>query len=264
MSLTIERFVTTGFAWSRPAPSSQKNYRNHVTQFEAFLKGINKSASDGNVTDQDILDFLEYIKSKYHPNSVTSKMTVVKSYFRWLVKEGILASLPRIQSQPKIKAQHKELCSSDLDIMIKNMEGDKLNKQRDLAMFSLIVYCGFKTKEVVTMNVEDTNLITAKMTLTKNHRYTIGIRTETYSFLAALPEVRAYANAKKQNNIYWTPLFSTNDKEPFFLNKHRLRISGRSLRRRLMTCLETPKSFSMRDLRYTYLKNLDRVKAESK
>lgn len=251
MSLVIEKFVTTGFGWKSPALNSQKNYRNHILQFEAFLKDRNKAASDGTVTDQDISDYIEHLKAKYRQNSVAVKMAAVKSYFKWLKKEGALTSHPQIQSQRGVRVDHKELKAPDLEAVAKTMAGTNLYNQRDLAMFSLIVYCGFKTSEVVATNVEDVDFETGMITVEKEKR----------PFRAAFKEMRAYSTGKLQANFVagrqsaWIPE-NSDEKEPFFLNKHSSRISTRSVRRRLLGKLS---QHTMRDLRHTYLKNLDRI-----
>ncbi len=272
MSLTIEQFVTTGFGWTVPSPNSQKSYRNHILQFEAFLKERNKTAQDGTVSDQDILDYIEYLKSKYQPNTIAAKTAAVKSYFKWLKIKAPWIHKPYIRSFASVETTHKELDVADLRIMLKNMRGAALNKRRDLAMFSLMVYCGFKTSEIVAMNTEDVDFEAVQITVIKNRKYASGIpRKDKCSFRAAVAEMSTYKNAKLQQGfcwqnlamnakgLTWTPAGSDNEKEPFFLNKHRLRISGRSLRRRLMSYLGKNSSYGMRDLRHTYLKNLDRI-----
>ncbi len=252
MSLVIERFVTTGFGWKTPAPNSQKSYRNHISQFEAFLKDRNKAAPDGTVTDQDIADYIEHLKGKYQQNTVAVKIAAIKSYFKFLKKEGTLAFHPQIRSQKNIKPKHYELDASDIVAITKAMtasEGNLYN-QRDLAMFFLVVYCGFKTSEVATINVGDVDFETGVITVGKKNR----------PFRAALSEMVAYRTGKF---AHWQshPKVHVHDNsnDPFFLNKHSGRISTRSIRRRL---LKKSPSHTMRDLRHTYLKNLDKMNAD--
>ncbi len=265
MSLTIEQFVEKGFGWTNPSPNSQKSYRNHITQFEAFLKLRNKTAQDGTVSDQDILEYVEYLKSKYQPNTVAVKVAAIKSYFKWLKKEGALTYKPYIRSLPHGKPTYKELEASDLDRMVQNMTGDDLGKQRDLAIFSLIMYCGFKTEEIVATNTENVDFDACEITVVKNRKP----QKEKRSFRAASAEMLAYAKAKLQKGFYWkncsieldgkwAPAATKDKVEPFFLNRHHLRISGRSLRRRILAYLDNS-DYAMRDFRHTYLKNLDRI-----
>lgn len=258
MPLTIERFVTTGFGWKAPAPSSQKGYRNHIKQFEAFLKERNKVAEEGTVTDQDILDYVERLKSKYMPNTIATKIAVVKSYFKWLENQGIITHKPHIRSFPSVKITHKELDASDLNIITANMEGADVFSRRDQAAFALIVYSGFKTEEVVAVNAEDIDFEAAEVAIKKTRYGVSGFCTQTNkcSFRSAISEMKAYAEAKLQRGFCWHG--APPEKEPFFLNKHHRRISGRSLRRRINPHLKEPNS--MWDLRCTYLKNLNRIK----
>lgn len=250
MSLTIERFVEAGFGWPKPSPNSQKCYRNHISQFEDFLKSRNKTASDETVTDQDILDYIEQLKSKYSPNTVATKVAAIKSYFKWLTKQGLIHK-PIIQSQKNVKSIHKELSNSDLETVIKHFAGDGLYTRRDSAMFSLVIYCGFKTGEVVTVNTEDIDFENAEITVKK----------QKCSFRAAFKEIKTYADDKLQKGFHWKPLlidgFAKDEKEPFFLSKRHLRIGARSLRRRLMASMSA--THNMRDLRHTYLQNLNRI-----
>lgn len=252
MSLTIEQFVKTGFRCAKPSPSSQKNYQVHISQFEDFLKKRDKTAQDGTVADEDILEYVEHLKSKYRPNTIATKVAAIRSYFKWLKKEGALTYKPNIRSFSQVPVIHQEISKSDLNIMVQNMTSNVLNKQRDLAMFSLVLYCGFKTEEVVAINTEDVDFAAITITLCQSKK----------CFQAASSEMLVYAKAKARDNFCWELTYAPdadNEKEPFFLNKNHLRISGRSLRRRCLAYLEKSHSYNMRDLRYTYLKNLDRV-----
>lgn len=281
MSLIIERFIANGFGWKVLSPNSQKNYRTHILRFEAFLKTRSKSAHDGTVTDQDVADHVDQLKAKYHHNTVAVNIAAIKSYFKWLNKEGALTFKPTIKSLKHVEPEHKELTTSELDFIIKSMTESSpdhpdvchdLYKRRDLAMFSLMMYCGFKTEEVTAINVEDLDFENAEIMVksqkgSRKNSLTISPKQKR-SFRAALDEMKVYLTAKSKNGIFWKK-FAINEensqhktiseKEPFFLNKHCTRLSARSLRRRLLQNLENPKSHNIRDFRHTYLKNLDRV-----
>lgn len=248
MPLTIEQFVATGFGWGTSSPNSQKSYRNHISRFEAFLKKRNKTAPDGTVTDQDILDYVEHLKSKYRQNTIATRIAAIKSYFKWLGKQG-LTHQPVIRSQRHVKPEHKLMNNTDLKGVMTRMQGDTLNKQRDLVMFSLIACCGFKTEEVVAINTEDVDFENVKITINKEKR----------SFCASLTEMEAYMIAKLQNAFFWdnSVIEDGNEKEPFFLNKNHLRLGGRSLRRQLTKHMG--EEHNIRDLRHSYFKNLDEI-----
>lgn len=247
MSLTVEQFVTTGFGWSKPAETSQKNYRNHISQFERFLQSRNKTAKDGTVGDEDITDYIDALKSKYQPNTVAVKVAAIKSYFKWLRKTGSLTHCPYIRSQKSVKPEHKELDDAAVMSIIQNLRGESINKKRDLAMFSLIIFCGFKTEQVVAVNVEDIDF----------EECSIKVDNEKKNVKAAIHELLFYADAKEKMRATWTSQSTSDNKEPFFLNKNGHRITGRSLRRRIEDCMKG--QYQMRDLRNTYLKNVERI-----
>lgn len=237
MSLVAERFAKTGFAWNDPSSSSQRNYLHHIRHFERFLNTRNKTAHEGNVTDEDIREYIDQLKLTFRKNTIAVRVSAIKSYFKWLIREGFVSTMPFIRSQRVEKVQHKKIDFPVLQSIIREVKGDSLGQKRDLAMLSLIII-GFKTEEIVAINRDDIDFI----------ENTILINGERKSFKLVAKEVAAYSDALTRRVSFST------DTQPFFLNRSGSRISGRSMRRRIHRCLPRGQ-FNIRDLQHTCSNN---------
>lgn len=235
-TLLIEEFVTTGLGWKQKncsAKNSQKNYRNHLKQFEIFLAKREKTIHT--VENEDIEQYIAELKRLgYQPNTIAVKVSSVSSYFKWMKHKGTITHIPFIKQQPHFFGVHKKVPDQALDAVFGSISGDSLKETRDTAMISLIAYLGLKTEAVVALNMEDIDLLqkTVKGKPAKSvHR-----------------QLQKYIWAREKNGI------PTDPDAPLFVNKHKNRISGRSLRRHLCKCFADVKSpvYSTRDLQHTY------------
>ena len=87
------------------SPSTVIAYRADLEQLTAFLLGKSKPLLE-QVLSSDLESFRDTLLSqKYTPKSVSRKLNAVKTFFRWLVSEGLsttdastAVSHPRVES----------------------------------------------------------------------------------------------------------------------------------------------------------------------
>jgi site-specific recombinase XerD len=246
--MMLEKFITSGISWKRPvAPISRKNYRNHLLQFEEFLNSREKKATDNTVNEQDIADYIEHMQKRgFQPNTVAVKVAAVNSYFKWLEHTGSITYRPKTRSMPHHIGQHQKISDEILQRVLQGIATNTLKGARDVAMLSLIASCGFKTEEVVALNVGDVHLSKSMIATSKRTCY-IG---SVIDKLMQYQNLRPIGHVDEPNVIRST----INPDDPFFLNKHGKRISGRSLRRHLQTylCSLDVQKFSTLDLQHTF------------
>lgn len=141
-------------------------YRNDLNQLADFVEetAVGKGDTpdwpsvDRNLLISYILDLKE---RNYAPATVARKVAAVKSFFDFLVAEGIIKSDPTENlSSPKVgKSLPKPLSVAEVELLL--AAPAKLSTpeaKRDVAMIELLYACGMRVSELISLNVGDVNL----------------------------------------------------------------------------------------------------------
>ncbi len=141
-------------------------YRNDLNQLADFIeetavgKGYTPdwSSVDRNLLISYILDLKE---RNYAPATVARKVAAVKSFFDFLVAEGIIKSDPTENlSSPKVgKSLPKPLSVAEVELLL--AAPAKLSTpeaKRDVAMIELLYASGMRVSELISLDMGDVNL----------------------------------------------------------------------------------------------------------
>ncbi|MDR1557178.1 MAG: tyrosine-type recombinase/integrase [Tannerellaceae bacterium] len=82
------------------------SYSKDLEQFEAFMKEKQGGLSEPDLVDSDLVrEWIVYLlDSKISPTSVNRKLSSLKSFFKFLIRQGVLSSNPlRLVNGPKTK-----------------------------------------------------------------------------------------------------------------------------------------------------------------
>lgn len=143
------------------SPSTVIAYKADLEQLVAFLLAKNKPLLE-QVISSDLESFRDTLLSqKYTPKSVSRKLNAVKTFFRWLVSEGLLTtdastavSHPKVESSlPKFLSQLEYRALRDV------VRGDL----RIAAMIELILQTGMRISEVANLKTADVKGETVKV-----------------------------------------------------------------------------------------------------
>jgi integrase/recombinase XerD len=142
-------------------------YKNDLNQFKNFVHG-KVSAGDGSepgwalVDRALLLDYMVYLKERsYAPATMARKVAAVKSFFNFLVTDGVLEKNPTEGiSGPKVgKSLPRSISVEEVDRLLE--QAGKLSTpeaKRDKAMLELLYATGMRVTELVSLNVRDVNL----------------------------------------------------------------------------------------------------------
>ena len=141
-------------------------YRNDLNQLADFVeetavgKGYTPdwSSVDRNLLISYILDLKE---RNYAPATVARKVAAVKSFFDFLVAEGIIKSDPTENlSSPKVgKALPKPLSVAEVELLLAAPARlSTPEAKRDVAMIELLYATGMRVSELISLNMGDVNL----------------------------------------------------------------------------------------------------------
>lgn len=142
-------------------------YKNDLTQFADYIrkqavKEDKQQFTWESVDRNMILDYLVTLRERsYAPATMARKVAAIKSFFNFLVSEGILKKNPTEGiSGPKVgKALPKAISVEEVELLLE--QPDKVNTaegKRDKAMLELLYATGMRVSEMVSLNVQDVNL----------------------------------------------------------------------------------------------------------
>jgi integrase/recombinase XerD len=164
-------------------------YRNDLSQFLAFLRGENgeeggreagataaRSMTAGvlppverwdQLTDQHLTSFLLYLRGrKYASSTVARKMAALKSFFNYLIGEGLMRGDPAARmTSPKVdKYTPRSITPTEVERLLEQpgKGTDAATRRpetfRDRAMLETLYSTGMRVSELVALDCDDVNL----------------------------------------------------------------------------------------------------------
>jgi integrase/recombinase XerD len=142
-------------------------YKNDLSQFVDFIR--KQAAKEDKlqltwekVDRSSLLDYLVTLRERsYAPATMARKVAAIKSFFNFLVSEGILKKNPTEGiSGPKVgKALPRAISVEDVEKLLEQPEKVSTPEaKRDKAMLELVYATGMRVSEMVSLNLRDVNL----------------------------------------------------------------------------------------------------------
>ena len=137
-------------------------YQNDLNQFYRNVTQENNDLSVENWSDvlrDNVSDYIEHLKSSgYTSSTVARKVAAIKSFFHFLVAEGIIKDDPTFTlDSPKVKKRlPKAISLSEIEKILRAPADETGPKsQRDLALLEMLYASGMRVTELVSLNVSD-------------------------------------------------------------------------------------------------------------
>ncbi|MFQ6014999.1 MAG: tyrosine recombinase XerC [Anaerolineae bacterium] len=156
----LDRYMTYLIAEKNASPYTVRNYRQEIQQFFDFLEmeGIQGWPE---VDRQVLRRYLIWLRGQgYVKASMARKLSEVRSFARYLVREGILETNPLAPvSSPKLPRRLPIfLDHSQVEALLGSPDTSKPLGQRDRAILEMLYASGVRVSELVAMDVGDLNL----------------------------------------------------------------------------------------------------------
>jgi integrase/recombinase XerC len=152
-----------------------RGYLKDLEEFERFLKGSGAPLSSGgevrieNVDRLAIRKYLSFLHRRNKKSSIARKISTLRSFFKYLVKEERISSNPaKTVSSPKVeKILPTALTVDETFRLVESTKGipetspsDKRQKRRvrDLAILELLYSSGLRVSELVGLNSNQLDL----------------------------------------------------------------------------------------------------------
>lgn len=145
----------------RLSPGTIKNYQRTLEVFVQFYKKhTGKKPSDRQVLVTDLQHFRSWLAHLSATQSAASRahaVSVLRSFYKWAGREsGTFNTAITLLRRPKHRLPlPKALSLSEVDELL-NVEADRWDRKRDLALHTLLYGAGLRISEALGLNVDDT------------------------------------------------------------------------------------------------------------
>ncbi len=224
-------------------------YRRDLTEFCVFCErqGLTVAADLRKVDALLLRHFLADLLKCNQRSSIARKLSSLRMFFRFLVRENFLKSSPAEElSTPKLNRYlPKTLSVDEAHTLMESARSTGLLSLRDQAIFELLYSSGLRVSELTGLNVGSIDL-TEKL-----------VRVLGKGRKERIVPVGSKAVAALQ--AYLSERSATLNDEPLFLNARGGRLTARSVQRNLKTRLIKTgvlKNISPHDLRHSFATHL--------
>jgi integrase/recombinase XerC len=137
----IHRFIQYLSSEKNASPHTCRNYSKDLEEFENFIGGA--KGGDGDIAKVDRMamrKYLSFLHRKNKKSSIARKLSTLRSFFKYLVKEQILALNPaKSVATPKVeKPLPSTLTVDETFRLMGSADGTKKQGLRDRAILELL------------------------------------------------------------------------------------------------------------------------------
>ena len=234
------------------------SYRNDLIQFFNYLK-LYRILKDDKIEYVDRSVMRKYIvylkKSDYSARSISRKISTVRSFFKFCLREGIIKINPTINLiTPKIdKKLPYFLYLQEVNKLIEAPLKNTIFGIRDRAILELLYGTGIRVGELVNLNIRNIDLYEKTIIV-------FGKGSKERILPLGNPSIRAIQEYLTSRNLFEKKIFvNKNDLEALFLNRLGGRLTTRSIRRiiiKYMKMASLNKKISPHVLRHSFATHL--------
>lgn len=234
------------------------SYRSDLIQFFNYLK-LYRILKDDKIEYVDRSVMRKYIvylkKSDYSARSISRKISTVRSFFKFCLREGIIKVNPTINLiTPKInKKLPYFLYLQEVNKLIEAPLKNTIFGIRDRAILELLYGTGIRVGELVNLNICNIDLYEKTIIV-------FGKGSKERILPLGNPSIRAIQEYLTSRNLFEKKIFvNKNDLEALFLNRLGGRLTTRSIRRIIIKYMKMAglnKKISPHVLRHSFATHL--------
>jgi len=167
----ISEFLTFLAAERGCSENTVSAYRGDLTQFREYLQrrfGEAEKGLWGRVEKDDIISYIMYLKGdrEYAAASAARKIAAIRSFFHFLVAEGITKDDPTATLDSLRVKKHlpRPISVEEVNRLLAEPAKSSTPKGlRDRAILELLYATGMRVSELVSLKVDDANLASASV-----------------------------------------------------------------------------------------------------
>src|SRR5581483_8493855 len=154
LHLLLDRFATFLRVEKSVSPHTLRNYMSDLAQFFSFVEKPNERAerrqlSVGQIDHHVIHAYLSLLHRRNKKSSIGRKLSTLKSFFRFLLREGEVERDPAalISSPKQEQPLPTHLIVDDMFRLLETPPEDTPAGLRDRAMLEVLYSCGLRVSE---------------------------------------------------------------------------------------------------------------------
>jgi integrase/recombinase XerC len=230
----IDSFIESLVTEKGYSDHTRRAYRKDILNFFSFLADAyhpgaentkRKSRVDLKHIDGIMLrGYLGFLHRKNKKTTIARKLSAIRSFFKFLVKKGIIAENPAelVLTPKQDKTIPVYLSVDEMFRLLDSIQAQTLLDLRNRAIFETLYSSGIRVAELAGMNIADVDFSAALLQVSgkgnKQRMVPVGHK--------ALAAIKAYRTRLQQE----TGRMATS-KDPLFLNRFHKRLSPRSIAR---------------------------------
>jgi len=209
------------------SPETIRAYQEDLTRFSQFLKG-QKISSIGQIDALFLRQYLVTLKqSNLAKTSIARKVASLKSFFRFLLKQGILEHNPAaILRTPKLDQRLPDfLTEVEMTKIIEEVPISDLRGVRDRAILEVLYSAGLRVSELVNLKVREVDISSGiARVMGKGNKERLALLGRF-----ALSTLKDYLLMRAESKQ------PANPQSPLFMNRRGGKLTDRSVRRIVKT-----------------------------
>ncbi len=230
----ISSFVKSLYSEKGYSENTCRAYLHDLTEFASFIfsswfsESMSKTKADSFRADQVdglmIRGFLGFLYKKNKKATIARKISAIRSFFRYLVKHGIILENPveLILTPKQEQTIPVYLPIDDMFRLLDSIKADNLAGLRNRAIFETLYSCGLRVSELSGMNLFDVDFTKSVIRVLgkgdKERIVPIGRKAQE--------AIKAY-----RQKLQVESGISDDTNAPLFLNKNKGRLTVRSIAR---------------------------------
>jgi integrase/recombinase XerD len=170
MQEKIDDFLTFLETEKGYADNTIAAYRNDLTQFSRNMEERLADPSQATwveVGKDAIVGYILNLKEReYTSSTVARKVAAIKSFFHYLVAEGVIKADPTATlDSPKVKKRlPKAISRDDINrLLAAPAKGTSAKSQRDHALLEMLYASGMRVTELVSLDIDDVNPVSGSV-----------------------------------------------------------------------------------------------------
>ena len=155
---TIENFKTYLTLEKNLSKNSVDAYINDITKLTTFFREKNLEVAPEVVVLQHLKDFVAWINDAgTSPRTQARVISGIKAFFKYLLLEEIIEKNPTaLLEAPKIGRKLPDTLTTDeIDILVKAVDMNKAEGQRNRAILETLYSCGLRVSELIDLRVSN-------------------------------------------------------------------------------------------------------------
>ena len=174
--IRMETYLEGFIQYLKDIKKSSKNtilsYQRDLRKFFAYLQEA-RICDITKVNQTNLNSYMLYMeKENFAASTVSRNIATLKSYFMYLLKQGVISHDPADQLKaPKTEKKIPGILTVEEVNLLLSQPGGTSNKElRDKAMLELLYATGIRVSELISLTMEDVNLISGYIRVREGSR----------------------------------------------------------------------------------------------